>query len=223
MGAPSTHPAMIAAVVAHGEVAPDDRGLAADADMLIAADGGALHCARWGLRPHLVIGDLDSLGATVAADLGAAGTAVIAHPTAKDQTDMELAVFRALAAGAREVVLLGALGGARLDHHLANTLLLADPRLRGRVRCVRGGTTLRALHGGDSLSLNGPPGTVVSLLPIGDAGGVTTSGLRYPLRDEPLPAGAARGISNVIERTGASVSLGTGVLVVIEIADGGVT
>lgn len=213
---------MKAAVVAHGEALPIDRAHASGADLLIAADGGALLCSRWDLLPHLVVGDLDSLGLERAEELGRSGVKVVAYAAEKDESDTELAVRAALDAGADEVVLVAALGGPRVDHELANILLLADPRLAGRVRAVRGGTTISAIHSGASLRLDGAVGDVVSLLPVGDAAGVVTDGLRYPLRDDVLRAGVARGVSNIIERDGATVAIARGVLIVIEIARGGV-
>ena len=213
---------MRAAVVAHGEALPSDRAHAADADLLIAADGGALLCSRWDLVPHVVVGDLDSLGVERAEELGRSGVKVLAYPADKDESDTELAVGAALDAGADEVVLVAALGGPRLDHELANILLVADPRLAGRVRAVRGGTSISAIHAGASQRLAGAVGDVVTLLPIGDAQGVVSDGLRYPLRGEVLRAGAARGLSNVVERAGATVTVAQGVLIVIEIARGGV-
>lgn len=213
---------MRAAVVAHGEALPSDRAHAAGADLLIAADGGALLCSRWDLLPDLVVGDLDSLGAERAEELGRSGVKVVAYPPDKDESDTELAVRAALDAGADEIVLVAALGGPRVDHELANVLLVADPRLAGRVRAVRGGTAVSAVHSGGTERLSGTAGDLVTLLPVGDATGVTTDGLRYPLRGEPLRAGAARGLSNVIERDGATVSVGQGALIVIEIAGGGV-
>ncbi len=82
---------------------------------------------------------------------------------------------------------------------------------------MRGATTVRALHGGASLELTGQPGDMVTLLPVsGDAQGVTTDGLRYPLADEELRLGRSRGLSNVVERAGASVWLGSGTLLVVE-------
>ncbi len=212
---------MRAVIVANGDAAPTDRAIAAAAELLIAADGGALLCSDWGLLPQLVVGDLDSLGAARAEALAHRGARVVAYPADKDESDTEIAVRSALDADADDIVLIAALGGERLDHELANVLLVAAPRLHGRLRAVRGNTTVRALHGGARLLLTGSPGDIVTLLPLGDAAGVTTEGLRYTLRDEPLHAGAARGLSNVIERAGASVALDTGVLIVIEIADGG--
>lgn len=209
---------MRAVIVANGDAAPVDRTIAAGADLLIAADGGALLCSRWGLLPQLVVGDLDSLGADHGEDLARRGTRVVAYPSDKDESDTELAVGIALERGAHEIVLLAALGGDRLDHAVANLLLVASPELGGRLSAVRGNTTVRALHGGARLVLAGRAGDLVTLLPVGDARGVVTDGLRYPLNDAPLTAGAARGLSNVIERTPASVAIGGGVLLVIEIA-----
>jgi len=209
---------MRAVIVANGDAAPADRTIAAAADLLIAADGGALVCSGWGLLPDLVVGDLDSLGAGHAEELARRGARIVTYPADKDESDTELAVRLALERGADEIVLLAALGGARLDHAIANTLLLAAPELGGQMCAVWGNTTVRALSGGGLMELTGSPGDIVTLLPLGEAGAVTTQGLRYPLRDEPLHAGAARGLSNVIESAPASVSLGAGVLLVIEIS-----
>ena len=214
---------MKAVVVAHGDALPSDRAHAAGADLLIAADGGALLCRHWDLLPQLVVGDLDSLGEARAEELGRAGARVIAYPADKDESDTELAVQAALDAGADEIVLVAALGGERLDHELANVLLVADPRLGGRIRAVRGETTVRAIHAGGPRTFGGGPGDIVTLLPIGDAAGVVTDGLRYPLRGDTLRAGAARGLSNVVERAGATVALAQGVLIVFEISRGGVS
>ncbi|HEX4744970.1 MAG TPA: thiamine diphosphokinase [Candidatus Limnocylindria bacterium] len=213
---------MRAVVVAHGDALPADRAHAASADLLIAADGGALLCSRWDLLPRIVVGDLDSLGVARAEELGRAGVRIVAYPADKDESDTELAVRSALEAGADEVILVAALGGERLDHELANILLVADPRLAGRIGAVRGDTRVSALHSGGTRRLAGAPGDVVTLLPVGDASGVTTDGLRYALRGEALRAGAARGLSNVVERAGASVTVTEGTLIVIEISRGGV-
>jgi thiamine pyrophosphokinase len=114
---------------------------------------------------------------------------------------------------------LGALAGERLDHELANLLLLADAQFTGRqVRIVRGETLVRALSGGNALRIEAQRGDTVTLLPIGGpAVGVTTEGLRYPLDGETLPVGSSLGLSNEVVRDGASVRLGEGSLLVIEI------
>lgn len=212
---------MRAVVVADGEPHAGDLGHAVTADLLVAADGGATWLVENGLRPHLLVGDLDSVALELVAELEATGTLVERHPTDKEASDAELAVERAFAAGADEVLLLGALGG-RLDHELANLLLLADPAWSGRrLRIVRDGTVARAVHGGSQLSLEAEPGALVTLVPVGgDAIGVRTHGLRYPLAGETLTMGRSRGLSNEVVGVPTSVSLQRGTLLVVETAKG---
>ena len=76
---------------------------------LIAADGGLRHARALGLVPDAFIGDMDSLREE---DLP---EGAILYPSQKDDTDMMLAVKKAMALGVRKVLLLGGLGG-RLDH-----------------------------------------------------------------------------------------------------------
>jgi thiamine pyrophosphokinase len=207
-------------VVASADLDPSDGSWLDGADQVIAADGGAGSLDRIGRRPDRLIGDLDSIEPPLAGRLAAAGVRVDRHPPDKDASDTELAVEAALAAGATEVVLLGAFGGSRIDHELANLLLLADPALAGRdIRAVRGGSVVRALHGGSRVDLRGAVGDVVTLLPVGsDATGVTTDGLRWPLASATLRLGRSRGLSNEVVSGPASVLIEGGTLLVVETA-----
>jgi len=209
---------MRAVVVAHGDVLPSDRDVIGEKDFVVAADGGALALERWKLLPHLVVGDMDSLGDAGVERMARQGIAVATFSETKDESDLELAVAHAIAAGATEIVLLGALGGERLDHETANLLLLADPGYDGvRLEARRGALRIRATRGDGSLSLAGPVGALVTLLPVnGDAEGVTTEGLRYPLRDETLRFGRARGLSNEVDSLPAMVTVRKGSLLVFE-------
>jgi thiamine pyrophosphokinase len=204
-------------VVAHGELDPRDREHLDGHDLLVAADGGALHLDALGVRPDVLIGDLDSVPPTMVERLAAAGTRVERRPADKDESDTELAVALGSEAGGTQIVVLAALGG-RLDHELANLLLVADPAWRGiDLRIVRGRTLVRPLHGEATLQLGAGEGAVVTLLPIGGhAEGVRTTGLRYPLDGEQLRFGRSRGLSNEVDRAPASVSLQAGALLVIE-------
>ena len=209
---------MLAVVVADGDPAPEDLKLVRDADLLVAADGGAIWLESLGLMPHMVVGDLDSLDEATIARLSLEGARFERHPPDKDASDTELAVEAAVGAGADRVVVLGAFGGSRLDHELANVLLLADPAMRADVRLQRGSTLVRAVNGPGSLALEAGVGATVTLLPIGPgAVGVTTRGLRYALENEPLTVGRSRGLSNVVTDEPAAVSLTAGTLLVIEI------
>lgn len=207
-------------VVAGSPTAQQPIGLAPRrGDRVIAADLGARHARRWGWPVHLLIGDFDSLEAEELRAVEQAGTPVLRSPAAKDQTDTELAVAQALTWGADEIVICGALGG-RTDHLLANVLLLAHPLLATPDACLADGAeVVRLLRGtGDTrgLVLAGAVGDLLSLLPLGgDAEGVSTQGLRYPLHDEVLCAGEARGVSNVFSAARAEVILRRGQLICI--------
>ena len=211
---------MRAVVVASGELAASDETWLDDADLVIAADGGAGSLDRRGRRPHLLVGDLDSTDAALVERLASTGTRVERHPVDKDASDTEIALRAAITAGATEIVLLGATGGHRLDHELANLFLLADPSLAGRdVRLVHGASTARVLRGGGELELVGTVGDLATLLPLGgDAVGVTTDGLRWALHRATLGMGGSRGLSNEVVETPASVRLEHGTLLVVETA-----
>jgi thiamine pyrophosphokinase len=214
-----------AVVVAHGDVDPGDRSQLEGAQLMVAADGGTLALERWDVVPHAIVGDLDSLGRERAREYEARGVTVVPYPPEKDESDLELAIAYARRLKADDIVLLGILGGRRFDHEVANTLLIAGEAYRGlRLRAIRGDVTVRAVHGGEQLQLAGAAGDLVTLLAAGgDARGVRTQRLRYPLAGETLSFGAARGLSNVVMSGGATVACDRGVLLVIETRSGGVS
>lgn len=191
-------------------------------DLVIAADGGARHCRDIGIRPDVLIGDLDSTGEELVTAFEAAGTRVLRYPARKDFTDLELALQFARDQDIREVLVLGALGG-RWDQTLANLLLPAAADLSSlRISLVDGPQEILLLRAGEKpevhhrLEIRGLPGDTVSLVPLGgDACGVTTLGLEYPLQRGRLPFGATLGISNVLLENQASVELEEGILLCV--------
>lgn len=208
-----------ALVFANGEMNDGPRvrqALAEAADALvIAADGGARIAEAYGRTIDLIIGDMDSVDQATLARLAAGGTEVEQHPAQKDETDLELALTRAVERGARWIRIVGGLGG-RLDQTLSNVYLLALPVLQGcDVALVAEGYEARLLLPGTT-TIHGAAGDTVSLIPIsGEAGGIRTDNLFYPLRDERLLFGPARGVSNVMTAATASVSFTDGVLLLI--------
>jgi thiamine pyrophosphokinase len=190
---------------------------------VIAADGGAIAARAAGLPIDLVVGDGDSLGPDRLAELAADRVVIERSPSDKDESDTELAVLAALRRGATAITVVGAFGG-RLDHTLANIWLLALPALEGRPAQLLDATTRVRLvdapgrDGGPvTFPLPGRLGDVVTLLPMGEhVDGITTDGLQYPLRDEPLELGPARGLSNVRVSASAAVTVRRGQLLIVE-------
>ncbi len=209
-------------IIANGDppTAEDVRQWLRDGDRLMCADGGGKAALALGLAPHAVVGDFDSLDDDDLRRLEQLGARLHRYPARKDETDLELALIRAAETGG-EIIILGALGG-RLDQTIANVMLLAMPCLAGLRALIAGGSQQTFLitpaHPAD---VRGEPGDVVSLIPFGgDAHGIRTAGLEYPLRDESLFFGPARGVSNVMLGEQAGVTVREGKLVCVHSSRG---
>ncbi len=188
-------------------------------DLLIAANGGARHCMSLGIRPAVVIGDFDSLDESELAVLKANGSEILQYPTRKDYTDLELAVRHAERLGADEILVVAALG-ARWDQTMAN-LLLPAAFDSVPITLVDEKQEIHLARSGENLVVRGQPGDTVSLIPLaGDALGISTQNLEYPLKKENLLFGSTRGVSNVMLVESASVSLEHGILSVVVIHNG---
>ncbi|MBN2500527.1 MAG: thiamine diphosphokinase [Anaerolineales bacterium] len=207
---------MRAVIFANGEL--KDHALARSTlqagDLIIAADGGGRHCLALGIEPAVVIGDFDSLTGEELEHFKTQGAEIIPHPKRKNETDLELALLYAAERGAKETLVLGALGG-RLDMTLSNFLLTAHDQLRQqKISFLAGKQRVYPVY--YQVWIEGQAGDVVSLIPIGgDVEGVTTKGLEYPLKDETLHFGATRGISNVLLGNAATVTIQSGLLLCI--------
>jgi thiamine pyrophosphokinase len=209
-----------AVIFANGKMDNPDKARAQvnPGDLLIAADGGALHCLGLGLTPDLVIGDFDSLQQGDLEVLKSRGSELIRYPARKDYTDLELALQHAVQRGAEDILIIAALG-ARWDQTLANLLLPAAAALQETcITLIDGPQEIRLLRGPDRLELLGQPGETVSLVPIGGPSiNITTQGLEYPLNGETLEFGSTRGISNVMLAEEISIDLQQGLLLCITI------
>jgi thiamine pyrophosphokinase len=177
--------------------------LMAGSPLLVAADGGARHALACGIVPSAVVGDLDSIDD----ELRAAIPADRFHKIPRlDVTDLEKAVAFAIQQGCRDIDIVGA-GGGRSDHAIANLSVLVIHR--GVVNIsVHDELFEISLVDGETV-IEGEPGTVISLVAIGECTGVTTRGLRWPLRDFTLPFGP-RGVHNEIAESPARVSVRSG-------------
>jgi thiamine pyrophosphokinase len=189
--------------------------LPADA-CVIAADSGVDHALALGFQVDLAVGDFDSVSVDGLGRIEAEGATIERHAAAKDETDFELALDRAVRLRPERIIVVGGHGG-RIDHFLANALVLASPRYaepgvsieawfgEGRVHVVR-----------VALEIEGEPGDLVSLLPVGGpARGIRTRGLLYPLSDETLEPGSSRGVSNEQVDQVATITLAQGTLLVV--------
>lgn len=212
--------AMKAIIVANGTLSRemDIPTLLADADLVIAADGGAVHLQHLGICPDIIIGDLDSISEDALASFKSKQIPMTAHPARKDQTDTELCIDYALAQGCREILFLGVTGN-RLDHTLANIFLLrrlADQGIAARITDAHNDIYLVL----SDLALEGAPGDLLSVIPVSDTvTGLTLTGLEYPLTDKTLYMGTALGVSNCFTGYEATVRIDSGAVIVTKSRD----
>ena len=187
------------ATVFIGGFAPHSRALddTIEGSLVIAADSGWEHAVASGRRPHVLVGDMDSISPAHLADAIALGTEVIEHPADKDETDTELALALAVGRGARRITVIAG-GGDRPDHVFAMLHSLASPDLAGaEVDGWLSGTRFAVCRAGKPTELPTAAGDTVSLLPVGGPATVSASGVRWPLERGVLEAHASRGVSNV--------------------------
>ncbi|MCU1426405.1 MAG: thiamine pyrophosphokinae [Actinomycetia bacterium] len=182
---------------------------------VVAADSGLHHAQTLGVAVDVVVGDFDSVDEARLADAIANGARTEQFPVDKDFTDLELALQTAARLGATEVLVVGGSGG-RLDHFLANLLLLASPDFAAlQIRALVGEARISVVR--DRTELHGEPGSIVTLLALGGtARGVRTTGLRYPLEHEDLLPGSTRGVSNEMLDHAATVTLEAGVVLAVQ-------
>ena len=203
-------------IFANGEL-PDlnhARRLLRPDDFILCADGGTRHALALNLTPHLVIGDMDSAGKGQLRELSDAGVPLELFPRDKNETDLELAIGKAVGFEPKQIVMVGALGG-RMDQSLANIALLTDPRLSALdVRLDDGVEEIFLCR--DQVEVRGGGGDIVSLMPWGGSvEGVETRNLKWPLNGETLYPEKTRGISNELVAETAVIRIRSGLLLII--------
>jgi thiamine pyrophosphokinase len=129
-------------------------------------------------------------------------------------TDSEIAVEIAINKGFNRVMIFGATGTS-LDHSISNIFLLkklTDARIEGII--INENNWVWLIR--DEIMLERVDNSCVTLLPFaGNALGVTTQGLYYPLNDAVLEVGSSWGVSNRFTGDTARISLKQGYLLVI--------
>ena len=207
----------------------DELGLhMSEADLIIAADSGYNNASRLGVRPGLLLGDLDSIDRKKLAPDELEHIEKIIVPAIKDDTDTQLAVDTALSRGADEIYIIGGLGG-RLDHTLSSVFLLEYIADRGADAVMTDGQSrVRVMKtAGEPVSLmipktfDGENGfKYLSVVPLTDeCEGVRISGVFYPLDGVTLKRSYSYAVSNEITSDHAEITLARGTMLVIESRD----
>ena len=178
-------------------------------DLVIAADGGYRVLTEAGIRPDLVIGDFDSLGAAPQEDQ------VITLPTVKDVTDTWAAIELGKERGYRRFFLYGCTGG-RFEHTVANMQTAAALAQDGmECRIFDKSQIITALSGG-TMTFGADKSGFLSVFSHTDrCTGVTLKGLKYELEDAQLSNTFPLGVSNEFLGKPSAVTVETGIAILI--------
>ncbi len=184
---------------------------------VVAADSGADHARALGVRVDVAVGDFDSASDVTRVWLSQQGSEVREFGPHKDQSDLELALEAASEDDPEVIYVLG-LGGGRPDHALLNLVVLADVRWStSRVFGLAEECWISVVR--EETEIRGALGSLVSLIPIGGPASVSTAGLLFSLDAEELSPTSARGLSNVLAGSRATVRVEEGVLLTMQPID----
>jgi thiamine pyrophosphokinase len=206
----------VVVVIGGGDLLPRFIADIATDATIIAADSGLDHAVAAGLRPTILVGDLDSISAHGKMWAYAHELEIDQHPVDKAATDTELALARAARTDATELLVFGA-AGERFDHALGTLAALGNPVL-GRFETIRlalDETSVHVMHPGRSVTIDLPQNSSFSLLALhGPCRGVEVTGARWPLSDAVLESSSTLGISN--ESTGLlHIAVADGILTLV--------
>ena len=179
---------------------------------IIAVDGGLNHLDKLGIKPHVLIGDFDSVEPSLLEKY--ADVDVYHHPTRKDFTDAELAIDYAIDQSPDEVILMG-MTGHRIDHMITNIHLLKRFVNHDILAYVLDYHN-KVYYCNSDIELEGNVGDLLSIVPLsGSVQKVKTYGLEYPLNDETLYFHESRGVSNVFSKSKVRIETGSGEFLII--------
>ncbi len=182
------------------------RQLARDSDLTVCADGGARKAWAMGIKPDIILGDLDSISRTIIRGFKGVPLMFIDD---QESTDLEKAILYCLRCGATSISILGGLG-SRVDH---STGALGCMRRFGSLCDLELYDSIgRVTSVGKHLQTDARVGERISLIPLTRCTGIVTKNLKYPLRNESLELGVREGISNEALAKSITVSVKRGTL-----------
>lgn len=213
------HPSLVSAwVFAGGEFHNEgfDPDWVATGDIVVGVDHGISHCLDTGLIPDIMLGDFDSVDASVLRDQRLADVSRQAYPSRKNRSDLELALDWLSEAKVARVILMGVSGG-RSDHHLINWMLPCREHWPFAIEIIDATVHAHVVTTEHRLDVAAWLGQTISLMPLHEAVGVTTTGLEYALHEAHLVPGTTLGLSNVASEEAIRVSLSSGRLLVFRV------
>ncbi|MNZ55065.1 Thiamine pyrophosphokinase [compost metagenome] len=206
-------------IFAGGELSPEYFNLLDEDDFIIGADQGALFLISHGYTPDIAVGDFDSVSLEALQDIESKSKKTITCDAVnKDLTDSEMALDIAMDQQPDSILLLG-VTGTRIDHSLASIQMMTRA-LQRQINCYVMDTHNYITLTGSQAVINDLGYTYVSLLPLTpEVSGITLEGFQYPLTDATLKLGQSLGVSNKLVSSSGTVTIRSGLLLIIQSKD----
>ncbi|HEY7751906.1 MAG TPA: thiamine diphosphokinase [Ignavibacteriaceae bacterium] len=177
---------------------------------LVCADGGADSALKMNLIPDVIIGDLDSISSKAKNKFRK--TSKIIRLSRQNDTDVEKCLKYAINKKYDEVLLTGVTGN-RLDHTFCNLGIVLKFFEKIKLSLIAEESFLKPYSG--EAKLKTIPGETISIYGIGTKTKFTSTGLKYPLKNIPLPFGKKESTSNVASGNLVELKIKNGVGFVI--------
>ncbi|UFU00986.1 thiamine diphosphokinase [Radiobacillus kanasensis] len=186
----------------------------------IGVDRGAFYLIEKGISPNIAIGDFDSVSESEQNRIMSHASEYLAYPIEKDETDLELAVEKAVSLQPDSILFFGVTGG-RLDHSLANVQLLMTLWKRDiPSKMVDAGNVLEIKGPGKHIIEKDDNHPNVSFIPFTEQViGISLDGFYYKLTNRTISWGSTLCISNKLISEKGTFSFKEGILIVIKSRD----
>ena len=187
----------------------------------LGVDRGTLSVLEAGIRLHGVFGDFDSISEEELAYVKNHCEQFFEFPPEKDATDLELALEWAYSQRPIRITIYGATGG-RMDHALANIMMLTDEKHRKQgipTRIVDKTNEIMLFEPG-SYEVEETDFKYISFIPItAEVDGMTLLNFKYPLSNCTLYRGRTLSVSNELNFKTGTFSFTKGILLVVRSRD----
>ena len=177
---------------------------------LICADGGANYARKLNLVPDYIIGDLDSISMDNLTFFQKKSE--IMKIERQNDTDVEKCLKFAIRKKFSEVVLIGVTGD-RLDHTFCNLGIVIKFYNKIKLKIIAENSLLIPYSG--NVELQTIEGETISIYGFDPETKITSTGLKYPLKNTALPFGKREGTSNIAVSRSVSLKISSGIIFVI--------
>ena len=176
---------------------------------IIAADSGISHLKGFGVEPNIIMGDFDSCEFPTEYNCE-----IVRFKPEKDDTDLMIAVKKALSLGFDKIFILGATGG-RFDHTIAALQTLEYIYEHGSYGAIFDENNAVYIQDVGKSRYKADKNCYFSVLSLTDESVVSISGTKYELQDSVIVRSFPLGVSNEFVKEYAEIELSKGKVLII--------